>query len=604
MIVTTDNILDVVDKIRVHELKSSDTETYGVHYSDRMFSLIVACGDEAYYFNFKKYEGGLTDPHVLDLQNPRVKYSIQAMFSSGGTWFFHNASFDMHRLRKEGIEVIGTIWDTKVHARVLHNNRMDYTLDALTKGQKYQKTDIVDKYIDEHKLWTQISIKGKKKKEKLKHFDRVPFDIIYEYGCLDALSTLELGINQMKAYDAIPSLYSVRDNEMAITRVFFEMESAGVCINPQYIIESWKKEESLVLEAEKSFLDLTGYNLKDTNKKQLVEILKSSGESINYSEKGNPVLDSDALDEMTSPVARIIQKIRFHEKRITAFYSTFMYYRDSDNIIHANADQAGTETGRVSMSKPNLQQLSKDEDEEANMPAIRGCFIPRPKKCFVQWDYSQQEYRLMADYAGEKGLLTKIAAGYDVHEATAELVGVTRTEAKRINFAVLYGAGAAKLAAMLGISLAEARKLIGKYFAALPMVENFITKVIGTGKNRGFIFNWIGRRSHIANREWAYILPNHLIQGSGADVMKIGIVRVYKMLKAKAKNSNIVLTVHDSLIIEMAEEDFHLIPEVTTILEAVYESKNGVILKTDLEHSWVSLAKKDMIKGAPNVRSA
>jgi DNA polymerase I-like protein with 3'-5' exonuclease and polymerase domains len=120
----------------------------------------------------------------------------------------------------------------------------------------------------------------------------------------------------------------------------------------------------------------------------------------------------------------------------------------------------------------------------------------------------------------------------------------------------------------------------------------------------GFVFNWFGRVCNIAKREWAYVLPNHLIQGSGADICKVALVGIAKLLATRGAQSKIVLTVHDSIILEMVPEEFHLIPEITKIMETVYTSKHGIVLTTDLEYSYKSLAKRDLIKGAPSERVA
>ncbi len=600
MIVTRDNIHLVAETLSQHQLKAADTETFGLGFEDSLFSIIAAAGEVAYYFNFKDYE---VDGVVgLDLEDPWILRHTKEMFADPfATWFFHNAKFDLHKLRAKGIEVAGKIWDTKAHERVLRNNLLNYTLAALTKGQKYQKSKEVDEYIAEHSLKSKRTVEGKKKVITDLHFDQVDFPTISAYGCLDGLSTEEKGLSQMKEYESLPNLWRVRDNELELTKVIFEMESHGIMLNIPFVLAGWEVEKRLVRESEEAFHAQTGLHLKDTKKLTLVQLLRDAGETILLSEAGNPILDSDALELMRSPIAKLIQQVRYHEKRITAFYATFMQFRDSHNVIHANLDQAGTETGRMSMSGPNLHQLSKDGDETDIYP-IRGCFMPRPGTCFVQFDYSQQEYRLLADYAKEMGLIEKIRAGYDVHRATAELVGVTRDEAKTINFAILYGAGAAKLALMLGISLMAARRLIDKYFAALPHVELFIERVKAAGRNRRYVFNWFGRICRITKSEYAYVLPNHLIQGSGADVCKVALVRIARLLREKGALSKLVLTVHDSIVLEMPPTEFYLLDEIKNIMESVYISKNGIILKTDMEWSFKSLAKAHLTKGDPRVQ--
>jgi len=593
MIVTDDNIHDAVFRIRQDKIRAADTETFGLKYTDLPFSIIVGTRTEAFYFNLLDYatgERGLS-PESIALLKPVFE-------DSDVIWFLHNAKFDMHKLAKYGINIHGTVWDTKTHARILKNNLLDYSLETLCKDQINKKSSAVDEYIEANGLFTRRKVPGKQKIVKDLHYNLVPFDIIYDYGIKDVNATMELGLNQMKAYEESPSLHRVRDNEVALIKAIYEMEKEGVAIDPSYVMAAWEHEEKQIQLSKAKFAAAYGIQYDDSSKNDLVEILKSEGETISFTAAGNPCLDKDHLKLMSSPAAELIKEIRHYEKRISSFYSTFMEFRDPYNVIHPNADPAGTETGRFSMSEPNLQQLSKDDKAEDGDFTVRGCFVARRGFFFAQFDYSQQEYRILADYAKETQLIDRIAKGHDVHQATADLVGITRNEAKTVNFAILYGAGAAKLALMLKISLADAKKLIRRYFAAMPAVEMFIERVKGTGASRGSIFNWFGRRYNIAKREWAYILPNHLIQGSGADVCKTAILKVHNYLKLNGLKSRIIMTVHDSIILEISADEVHIIENIKRLMENSYEPRNGVILKVDVEISSKSLSKKDLKKYA------
>lgn len=604
MVVTAANIHEVEAYIEGYDVAAVDTETYGLAFTDKLFSVIIACGDRSFYFNFKDYH----DELIFSLLPSIFVDVFNRIFSNRKTWVFHNAKFDLHKLRDFGVALPnGLIWDTKVNARILQNNLLDYSLENLCRGQLNKKSSAVDDYIREHKLYTNRHVPGKKGVVKDLHFDKVPFSIIVPYGLSDGKATLELGLRQMEEYKLRPEQHALRDQENELLKVVFEMESHGIKIDPDYVMQGWKKEEGLIREAEAQFKELTGLDYSTIKKAQLVKILQDAGEIIPKTEKGGDSLKGDVLDGMVSPIAGLINRIRFYEKRISSFYSTFMQYRDSGNIIHANFDQAGTETLRFSSSTPNLQQLSKDDEEDPSQKeefAIRKCFVPRPGTVFVQWDYKQQEYKLMADYANERSLIRRINDGYDVHKATGELVGVSRQNAKTVNFSILYGSGAPKLAKALGLSVVEARKLINRYYSALPNVEVLINKIRTQGRAQGFIKSTFGARWNISNRDWNYILPNHLIQGTGAFVCKKGMVHIARLLNSSQAKSAMVAMIHDSVIMEMYPEEFHLIPEITRILETVYESKNGVILNTDIEWSAKSLAKQDLTKGAPHELSA
>ena len=319
----------------------------------------------------------------------------------------------------------------------------------------------------------------------------------------------------------------VYENEKKLVKTCYAMESRGIQVDIPYTVRALKYEQKKIIEAKEDFKKDTGRAYKDSSK-LFAEIFTERGESFPKTAKGNPSFTADILDELDTPTARLIRRVRNHEKRAGTYYSSFIHYADSSGVIHANIRHGGTKTGRMSYSNPNLQNVPK-EDEDADRAKefiVRQCFVPRKGFSFVSLDYSQVEYMLMLDYAGEKKLIAEVLAGADLHQATADMVGITRKQAKTLNFAILYGAGIATLAQGLGISVPDATRLRIKYFSRLPKVKHFIKRVMSVGEARGHIFNWMGRRCHITNPSFAYTLPNHLIQGGAADVIKMAMPQI------------------------------------------------------------------------------
>ena len=200
----------------------------------------------------------------------------------------------------------------------------------------------------------------------------------------------------------------------------------------------------------------------------------------------------------------------------------------------------------------------------------------------------------MAAYAKENTIIQRVMAGEDFHQVTADMFGVTRKIAKTLNFMILYGGGDQKLADMLGLHLTEARRLKLKYFLALPRVELFIDAVIRTGRTRGYVRNWLGRKLY-AEHEFCYALPNHLIQGGGADVVKAAMVQIDKELP----DIKMILQVHDQLVFDITPSQLHHVPRLKEIMESVWE-KEGMKLEVDVSWSNKSLAERDMKKGIPS----
>ena len=200
---------------------------------------------------------------------------------------------------------------------------------------------------------------------------------------------------------------------------------------------------------------------------------------------------------------------------------------------------------------------------------------------------------MAADYAGETKVIEAVMNGADFHQATADMVGINRKPAKTLNFAVLYGAGIDKIATMLKTTSQAANQLKTKYFMNLSRIEMLIDGVISKGKARGYVFNWAGRKLY-AVKEFCYALPNHLIQGGGADVVKEAMRRIY--LDPVLGQLWCVLQVHDQLVFELLPEELVHIPRIKEIMESVYPAKNGMKLTVDVSISRLSLAEKHMEK--------
>jgi DNA polymerase-1 len=198
--------------------------------------------------------------------------------------------------------------------------------------------------------------------------------------------------------------------------------------------------------------------------------------------------------------------------------------------------------------------------------------------------------------AGEHTLIKKIMSGEDVHTATATLMGIDRQKAKILNFALLYGAGAKKLAIMLKTTEPEAKRLKTLYFSSLPKISQFVENVKKRAEARGYIFNYAGRRLYFPKFEkdgemtsFSYASPNHLIQGAGSEIMRTALIDVDAFLAPY--ESKILLSVHDEILLEIHESEMHLIPEIRKLMADAYSPVNGCYMGTSVEYgkSWGSL---------------
>ena len=530
-----------------------DSETTGLYayLGDRPFAFSIADeGTEEYII------GGMKEVPETD-----------------GYIFIHNAKFDMHMLSVKNIPIPPRIFCTQAISRLLSNLQPSYSLDYLGKHIGFPKDDTVKKYISKNKLYTTTVVSGKKKVDRKPHYDQVPHEIMCEYAKRDARVAYELGVHLIDKLlkrerdkpKEDPSAIPLLKNELALTYVLFEMEKLGIKVDVAYCQAAIDNCTRQVKIQGDLYHELVHKEFVDSNK-AIKETFEEHGITGGTTAKGNPSFSASVLETMDNKIAKCILDHRKVYKKLNTYYRNFLDLKDDDGLLHCNFVQGGTSTGRMSCREPNLQNVHKENnpDEDFNP---RACFIPRDGYNFFMLDYDQMEYRLMLDIAGETKLIKKIIGGMDVHAATAEAMGVERKYAKTINFMLLYGGGAQKLADALGIDLEKAEKLKNLYFEKLPMVSSFICDTIGTAKLLGHITNWFGRRCFV-EEDKEYKAPNYLIQGGCGDIVKKAMVQLADYLADK--KSNMVLQIHDEILFEVHKDEEHIVEQLQTIMEQAY----------------------------------
>lgn len=569
MKVTPLNLTSVLETLQRETLLAVDTETTGLEETDVPFACIIATQYEVYYF----------DDRLVDFWS-----AIAPLFENKDLMVvFQNAKFDMRMLGMKGITCHCRVTDIAVASRLLRNDHLKHNLDAQAMRVLDRRKDKrVEEFIKEHKLVEKRTSRlGDTYESPCYH--KVPIELMEEYACLDARLTYDLYLEYMDRLD--DGAKRVWANENDLIKVCFAMERRGLLLNKDYTQAARAHELQKHAEYLAEYKEKTGVAFVNSAK----AIQKALGVELPKTGKGNPSLTDDIIEDLLPkyPVLELVRNIRTHDKRISTYYNNYLNMYDKDGVVHPTMWQAGTRTGRFSYSDPNLQNIPKEEDS-TDKYVVRGCFKPRPGTIYVSFDYKQMEYRMAAAYANEKKAIDAVMSGADFHQATADLVGITRKHAKTLNFAILYGAGNDKVARMLGMTTDEAQRLRYKYFMALPMIERFIDDVVRTGKARGSVLNWMGRRLY-ADKEFAYALPNHLIQGGGADIVKVAMVRIAE----KFPELPMVLQVHDQLVFELTPGQLKYIPEIQALMESIW-SLNGMTLGVDVSWSSESLAERDM----------
>lgn len=613
MLVTRTNFAEVLARLELPGRYALDTETTGLsaYKGDRLFSIIIATLTESWYFNFNRYPDLPDDQLLLRSHKDALQASVFSRLDH--EWELHNAKFDLHMLGVEGLTLAGSVWCSYAMGRVLHNDLRAYNMDFLSQrwlGES--KSDLVKEYADEHGLF-ETYMKGRVKKKNY-FFAKVPLHIVQEYAEKDGLLTAKLAAferDRIRNLDAHyrkpnqPPLWQVVENEMALTKVLYEIEKVGVLLDKPYAEAALKAETTRKTKAAEAFKQLADIDFEDSPT-VIGAAFKKFGVQLPKGDGGRLLTNKEVLATVEHPAARLIEDYRTAQKKAVTYYGNFLAMADSTSVIHPDFHQGGTKTGRLSCRDPNLQNLERpDEDADAEAKdtfTVRRAFVPREDFCFFAPDYDQIEYRLMLEYADEDSVIARVLSGLDVHSATAESLGVSRFQAKTINFMLIYGGGNGKLASSLKCSWEEAKAKRALYFEKLPKIARFVELVRAVAYERLTLHNWFGRRYTFAFPDMTYTTaPNWLIQGGCSEVLKKALILTHAYLKEHCTHSRIVLNVHDEIVFEMHKSELHHCRALVEIMETVYPFKK-LKLTAGPAYSWKSLA--DKVDGYPELPGA
>jgi len=576
-LVTKENFLEALDTIALHKVVSFDTETTGLHVfnGDRLFSIIISTKDEDYYFNFNDSPDHLGNKIPSKYILPRsLQGQIFALLNSRKTIYAHNFKFDLKMLWHETGKLLDKpfLFCTQTMARLLNNQLPTYSLDALCKKIGLSKDKTVEEYIKKHKLYT-VDNTG----ERAKRYDLVPFNIISTYGCRDGRITFLLG-----EYENNKLMYLANDvfkhtgrrltselikNEERLIKTLTRLEIVGIKVDAGRVKDGLSYESCEYNAAAEEFEAYTGIPFVD-GRTCLVEAFTKLNINYKVTDKGNPSFSTENLPD--NPLSNIILNYRKHYKQANTYFKNFLFLKDNNDVIHCSFKQAGTSTGRMSCTSPNLQNVPKRSEDSTTHTKVRSCFVPREGYHFVMIDADNGEYKLLMDIAGETSLIEQVLNGLDVHTATANMLGITRSEAKTVNFALLYGTGDKHLAVMLGISLQEAKNIRALYFSKLPKIKRFIENIKQEARRTGYVYTPVGRKL-INIRGQEYKIANHFIQGLLGDVLKKAMNNIDEYLLDK--KSNLLLNIHDEVIIEVENNEKYIVKDIIKLMEKSYKYK-------------------------------
>lgn len=417
--------------------------------------------------------------------------------------------------------------------------------------------------------------------------------------------------NQQKAIHEIPKLGRLaKQIEWPVIPVLAEMEFAGIELDSNYLEKFADEINDMISDYEQQIYGYANKEFNIASPGQLAEVLfedlKLSTDGIKKGKTGLSTAASE-LDKLRGkhPIIDLITQFREVSKLKNTYVDTLPKQADDRGRIHTTFNLTIAQTGRLSSTDPNLQNIPIRTELGRR---IRTAFVAGKGKKLVSADYSQFELRLAAVLAEDKKLIDIFNSGADIHTETAALIyereeeDVTkqmRSAAKTINFGIIYGMSPHGLSVATGMTNHQAANFINKYKEVRKPIFDYMERVKEQSKKDGYVATLFGRRrpmpdinsSNFAVRQAAERAAiNMPIQGTEADLMKLAMIKVDNLIKSKFKDCHMLLQVHDSILIECHEEDAKKVAEMLkTAMEEVYKLPIKLDVDVSIADNWGEL---------------
>lgn len=582
-----DDLAVLVKRIKEKRLVSIDTETTGTdpHKAELVGISFSLEPDSGYYLPIGHMYLGA--PRQIEkgraLEILRGVLEDEKVLKVG-----QNIKYDAIIFKHNGIDLKGIYFDTMVASYVINPGLRQHNLDYLAQH-----------YLN-HRMISYNDVVGRGKAEI--NFSGVTVENAMEYSCEDADITLKLKsiLEKQLIEDKNQDLF--HNLEMKLLPVLMDMELAGIKIDVPFFREMSGTFGKRIRELEKRIFEEAGTDFNLNSPQQLGYILFEKLE-LPVQKKTVKTKSSSTDVKVLTSLAREGYKIPgliLEYRTLAKLKSTYLdalvkIVNTRTGRIHSSFNQTVAATGRLSSSNPNLQNIPiRGEDGRE----IRKGFIAEEGRCLLSADYSQVELRLFAHYSGDSALIEAFQKGQDIHSRTAsEILGVAmedvtsdmRRIAKAINFGIIYGMGAKKLADELNIDNKTAREYIDSYYDRYRGVVRYREAMTEQARELGYVTTLFNRRRYLPeinsdnNRIKAdaeRIAVNTPIQGTAADLIKMAMINIHAKLKSGGYKTLMLLQVHDELVFEAPEDEIEImLPLIKKEMEEVY--RLDVPLKVD-----------------------
>ena len=455
-------------------------------------------------------------------------------------------------------------------------------------------------------------------------YDGSPFEDIddeeYKHRAPELIGVIRaLEAMQSEAMSELTGLIKVaQDIDMPVIPVIARMEYEGIELNTAYLKEMSDRVGDMVSDFEQQIYGYADQEFNIASPAQLADILFDKLKLPTLGIKKGKTSYSTAASELDKlrdqhPIIDVISQFREVTKLKNTYIDTLPEQVDENSRLHTTFNMTVAQTGRLSSSDPNLQNIPVKTDLGRE---IRTAFVAAPERVFIGADYSQFELRLAAYLSGDTDLMDQFNRDVDVHTATAALVydrapeDVTknmRREAKAVNFGIMYGQGPHGLVQTTGMTYAAAKSFIDKYFEVRPKLLKYIEAVREQAKTKGYVETLYGRRrptpdalsANFAVREAAYrAAVNMPFQGTAADIMKMAMTSVQQMLDklieekdySSENQPKILLQIHDSILVECIESQAESVAKmIKETMESVVKLPIKLTADTAIGKNWGEL---------------
>jgi DNA polymerase-1 len=505
-----------------------------------------------------------------------------------------NLKYDAHVLANVDIDLNGIVDDTMVKSYCLNSVATRHNMDDLSEFYLSHKTI----------HFSDVAGSGKKQLS----FNEVSLDQAAPYACEDVIVTYELNKILEEKIEQFPKLQALYQTlELPLVKTMLKLERNGALIDVASLYNQQVQIKAEMAKIQAQAFDIAGVEFNLESPKQVQQILFSEEglglEPKKKTPKGQPSTNEEALKLLDHPLVDLLMSYR----TLTKLNSTYLealpkQINARTGRLHTSYHQAVTATGRLSSSKPNLQNIPIRSEQGAR---IRSAFVASEGNIIVAADYSQIELRIMAHISKDKSLVEAFNNNVDVHSATAaqmfgtplnEVSKDQRRNAKAINFGLIYGMSAFGLAKQINVSRTEAKEYIDAYFENYPGVLKYMDSTKEMAKELGFVETIEGRRLYLPQvNAKNKMLQQHALrtainapmQGSSADIIKKAMLDIQAWIESEDNGVKMLMQVHDELVFEMPIDKAQAYAEVIRAkMEDAVELDIPLVVDVGIADNW------------------